>query len=121
MEYGVDSISLTAMLAGAKMLDYIGLKYLYAGEIAGFWKQLNEKPSRSDFRLLIGIETRAKYHSRTSDMMDAIIETKELFQRAWLNEYTPYRLGVALGKYDLEFQFWLKFQRRLERITFPRR
>ena len=118
MKYGIDTISLTAMLAGAKMLDYIGLKYLYTGEIAGYWKQLNEKPSRSDFRLLIGLETRAKYHSRTSDMMDAIIETKEIFQKAWLNEYTPYRLGVALGKYDLEFQFWLKFQRRLESLSF---
>ena len=118
MKYGIDSISLTAMLAGARMLDYIGLKYLYAGEIAGFWKQLTDKPSASDFRLLIGIETRAKYHSRTSDMLDAITETKEIFQKAWLNEYTPFRLGFALGKYDMEFQFWLRFQRRLENLSF---
>jgi hypothetical protein len=118
MKYGIDTISLTAMLAGARMLDYIGLKYLYAGEIAEFWKQLNAKPSRSDFRLLIYRETSAKYHSRTSDMLDAIIETREIFQKAWLNEYTPFRLGVSLGKYDLEFQFWLRFQRRLENLNY---
>jgi hypothetical protein len=118
LKYGIDTISLTAMLAGARMLDYIGLKYLYAGEIAGFWKQLTENPSAAEFRLLISIETRAKYHSRTSDMLDAIIETKEIFQKAWLNEYTPFRLGNALGKYDMEFQFWLRFQRRLESLSF---
>jgi hexosaminidase len=118
MKYGIDTISLTAMLAGARMLDYIGLKYIYAGEISGFWKQLNEKPNRNDFRLLIGWETTFKYHSRTSDLMDAIIETKEIFQKAWLNEYSQFRLGVALGKYDLEYQFWLRFQRRLESLNY---
>ncbi len=118
MKYGIDTTSLTAMLAGARMLDYIGLKYLYAGEIAGFWKQLSEKPSASEFRLLISIESRAKYHSRTSDMMDAIIEVKEIFKKAWLNEYTSFRLGNAMGKYDHEFQFWLSFQRSLENLSY---
>lgn len=118
LKSGVDTTSLLAMLAGAKMLDYIALKYLYAGEIADYWKQLNEKPSTADFRLLISIETKAKYHSKTSDMLDAIIETKELFQKVWLNEYTPFRLGIALGKYDMEFQFWLRFQRRLENLSY---
>jgi hexosaminidase len=118
LKYGIDTISLTAMLAGARMLDYISLKYLYAGEINGFWNKLTENPNAADFRLFIGIESRAIYHSRVSDMMDAITETKELFKKAWMNEYTPYRSGIAFGKYDLEFQFWLKFQRRLENLSF---
>lgn len=118
LKYGVDTTSLFAMLAGAKMLDYIALKYLYASEIADLWKQFNEKPNAADFRLLISIETKAKYHSKTSDMLDAIIETKEIFQKAWLNEYTPFRLGIALGKYDMEFQFWLRFQRCLENLSY---
>jgi hexosaminidase len=118
LKYGIDTTSLVAMLAGARMLDYIGLKYLYAGEIADFWKQLSEKPSTGDFRLLIYEETGSKYHSRTSDMMDAIMATKEIFRRAWLNEYTPFRLEVALGKFDLEYQYWLKFQRRLQSLNY---
>jgi hexosaminidase len=118
MKYKTDTLSLTAMLAGARMLDYIGLKYLYAGEIGGYWKRLTDNPNASDFRLLVSIETRAKYHSRTSDMLDAISETKEIFRKAWLNEYTTFRLDYALGKYDLEFQFWLKFQRRLETLSY---
>jgi hexosaminidase len=114
MKYGIDTTSLVATLAGARMLDYIGLKYLYAGEIADFWKQIGEKPGRDNYRLLIEIETNSRIHGRTADMLDAIIATKEIFRRAWLNEYTPFRLGVILGKFDLEFQYWLRFQRNLE-------
>jgi hexosaminidase len=118
LKYGIDTISLTAMLAGARMLDYIDLKYIYAGEIAGFWKHLNENPNPADFRLFVSIETRAIYHSRVSDLIDAITETKEIFQKAWNNEYTPFRLNIALAKYDLELYFWIKFQRNLESLTF---
>ncbi len=51
-------------------------------------------------------------------MLDAIIEVKEIFRKAWLNEYTPFRLGIAMGKYDHEFQFWLSFQRSLENLSY---
>lgn len=118
LEYGIDTTSLFAMFTGAKMLDYVALKYIYASEIYDFWKQLDKDPGAKNFKALVHHETRARYHSRTSDMLDAIIETKELFQKAWLNEYTPFRLGIALGKYDMEFQFWLKFQRRLENLNY---
>jgi hypothetical protein len=49
-------------------------------------------------------------------MLDAIIEVKEMYRQAWLNEYRTFRLGVGLGKYDLEFQSWLKLQRRMDDI-----
>lgn len=118
LKYGVDTTSLITMLAGARMLDYLAMKYIYASEIAGFWKKMNENPTGENFWTLITIETRDKYHSRISDMLDMIMITKGAFRRAWLNEYTPFRLEYALGKYDLEFQYWLKLQRRLENLPF---
>ena len=118
LKYGIDTTSLTTMLAGAKMLDYIALKYLYAGEIGGFWKHLGENPNSNDFYLLVRRETGAQYHSRTSDMMDEIIETKEHFLKAWQNEYSPFRLGIAIGKFDEEFQFWLRFQRHVQELRY---
>jgi hypothetical protein len=118
LKSGIDTTSLISMLAGAQMLDYLAMKYIYASEIAGFWKQMNENPTGENFWTLITIETRDRYHSRISDMLDAIMITKEIYKRAWLNEYTPFRLGVGLGKYDLEFQYWLKLQRRLENLPF---
>ncbi len=55
----------------------------------------------------------ADYHSKTFYMMDDIMEVKEMFKKAYLNEYEPFRLGIAMGKFDYEFQFWLRLQRRL--------
>ncbi len=111
-----DTITLFAMLTGAKTLDFLALKYIYAGEIADFWKQLDEAGNKDEMRRWMHMEVSFKYHTRTSDMLDAVIELKEMYQKSWLHEYTTFRLGVGLGKYDLEFQYWLKLQRRLDEI-----
>ena len=116
LKFRMDTITLYAMLTGAKMLDYLALKYIYAGEIADFWKQLEEEENKDEMRRWMHMEVSFKYHTRTSDMLDAIIELKEMYERAWLNEYTTFRLGVGLGKYDLEFQYWLRMQRRMDEI-----
>jgi hexosaminidase len=113
----MDTSMLFTLYTGARMLDYLALKYLYAGEIDGFWKQINESANKSETMGKLYMELPFKYHTRTSDMLDGIIAVKELFHRAWLMEYTNFRLGVALGKFDLEYQFWLKFQRRLEQLN----
>lgn len=116
LEYGKDTITLYAMLTGAKMLDYLALKYIYAGEMADFWNQLEEAEDKDEMRRWLHMEVSFKYHTRTSDMLDAVIELKEMYEKAWLNEYTTFRLGVGLGKYDLEFHYWLKMQRRMDEI-----
>jgi hypothetical protein len=33
-----------------------------------------------------------------------------------MDEYTPYRLGAVLGKWDAEFQYWWSLQRRLNKF-----
>jgi hexosaminidase len=116
LTFNTDTISLFAMLVGAKMLDQLSLKYLYALEISELVKQAMENPDKEKSLGTIGNEVTFKYHTRTSDMLDGIIEIKNIFQKAWLDEYTSFRLGVALGKYDQEFQFWLRVQRRLGNI-----
>ncbi len=113
---GIDTSILFTLYTGARMLDYLAIKYIYAGEIADFWKQINESSNRIETMRKLYMELVYKYHTRTSDLLDVIMSTKELFSKAWLLEYTPFRLGVALGKYDYEYQFWLKFQLRLERL-----
>ena len=118
LKYNIDTVSLTAMLAGAQMLDYIGLKYIYAGEIGETWKQVSENMNPTDFYLLIQREMGSKIHSKTEDMMDAIFLTKEIFHKAWLNEYTSFRLDIALNKYDQEFNFWWRFQRSLLNLKY---
>jgi hypothetical protein len=116
LKYNMDTITLYAMLTGAKSLDYLALKYIYAGEIADLWSQLEEAEDKDEMRRWMHMEVSFKYHTRTSDMLDAVIELKEMYEKAWRNEYNDFRLGVGLGKYDLEFQYWLKMQRRMDEI-----
>ncbi len=47
-------------------------------------------------------------------MFDAIVETKEMFRKAWLNEYTDFRLGIPMAKFDMELQFRFKVRKRLD-------
>ena len=116
LKTGVDTTTVFAMLTGAKMLDYLALKYIYAGEISEFWNQLESSSNKDEMLHWLRMEVTFKYHTRTQDMMDAIMEMKELYRQAWLNEYRTFRLGVGLGKYDLEYQSWLKFQRRMDDV-----
>jgi hexosaminidase len=116
LKEGIDTSNLFTLYTGARMLDYLALKYLYAGEIADFWKQINESSNKIETMRKLYMELAFKYHTRTSDLLDGIMATKVLFRKAWLMEYTTYRLEVALGKFDYEYQFWLKFQLRLEQL-----
>ncbi|MEJ7767259.1 MAG: beta-N-acetylhexosaminidase [Chitinophagaceae bacterium] len=132
MKSGVDSGTLFTMLVGAKELDLLALKYLYAGEISSFYNEFKDGKERNtgndrDFSRLMS-EIVADYHSKAFYMMSDIKELKEMFRKAYLNEYEPFRLGIAMGKFDQEFSFWLRLQRRLwtarqhyfEKGTLPR-
>jgi hypothetical protein len=113
----VDPVTVKALLVGARMLDYTGLKYIYAVEISRFWQELGDHPSKHDVITLIGLESGAIYHSRTEDMLDGISQLRDHFREAWLEEYKPFRLTLALSKYDSEFQFWWLLQRRLQHLN----
>ena len=46
--------------------------------------------------------------------MDRITNLKPAYRAAWLQEYTPYRLGSALGRWDAEYQYWRGVQQKLQ-------
>jgi hypothetical protein len=117
LKFGVDTVTLYSMLVGARELDLLALKYLYAGEIAGFYNEFKDGKPRNtandrDFSRLMS-EISADYHSKAFYMMGDIMQVKEMFRKAYLNEYEPFRLEIAMGKFDYEFTFWLRLQRRL--------
>ena len=37
-----------------------------------------------------------------------------MFRRAWLNEYTDYRLDIPMARFDKEIHFWIGVQQRLD-------
>lgn len=115
LKSGIDTTSLFTMLVGAKELDLLAMKYLYAGSIAEMHKKYSKKRDLKEFRMIMG-EITAYYHSKTVDLFDAIVETKEMFRQAWLNEYTSFRLGIPMAKFDMELQYWFKVQKRLDTL-----
>jgi hexosaminidase len=108
-----DTSSVFAYKTGARMLDYLALKYLYAIEITDLWNQFYKYSDKDEWKKIIFYEVAFKYHTRTSDMMDAIFQLKEMFAEASSHEYGTSRKKVALAKYNNEFQFWWKLQLKL--------
>ena len=113
-ELGADPESLSVFLLGARMLDYAGLRYIYAAEMSDFWKQLGSKPAKRDVEFLVGTEINDAAHSRVADLIDAAGTLYETYRAAWESEYTPYRMRSALLKWDTECQYWWKMQRQLQ-------
>jgi hexosaminidase len=106
--------SLGSLLLGARLLDYAGMKFLYAVEIADIFAKLGaSSPSRTDLSFWLGRQMGDRNHSRAGDLMDLITQLRDLYRAAWQAEYTPYRLGSALGRFDAEYEYWRRFQARL--------
>ncbi|HZQ43606.1 MAG TPA: glycoside hydrolase family 20 zincin-like fold domain-containing protein [Acidobacteriaceae bacterium] len=105
---------LDTFIFGAQAVDLAATKFIYAGEIAKAWQSLPPHPTREQFDDAVGRNVSNETHSRMMDMMDELTGTRELYRKAWLEQYTPYRMNTALGHWDAEFQFWLRAQRNFE-------
>ena len=108
-----DTYSLSSLVVAARMLDYAGMKYIYALEIAGYFKTLGSHPSRSDVQFYLGWESSARNHGRIMDLMDEISDLREAYRSAWLAEYTDHRLRSVLGRWEAEYEYWRRLQTRL--------
>lgn len=103
---------LQSHLVGARLLNFAALKFLYALEMTERWKELG--PKLSGEQLWYDWESEVVYadHGRLPDLMDAITELRTDYRTAWLAEYTPYRLGTALGRWDAEYEYWRRMQEK---------
>lgn len=93
-----------AMELGARRIDWMGMKFQIADEVAQgvhalatldtvTWKELAE---------FTGI------NGKLQDMRDGWVLTRELFERSWRYENRPYWLGNNLARYDVETQRWVQ-------------
>lgn len=117
LSLGGDPFTLSSLLLQARLLDYAGMKYIFAAESDDFWRQLGPQPKSGDLHFLLFSEINGQNHSRIEDLMDRIPELREAYRAAWLAEYTPYRLGTAMGKWEAEFQYWWSLSRRLSKFA----
>jgi len=118
---GADPLTLRSFLVAARLLDYAGMKFLYAIEIPERWQKLGPRPDSSLWWNEFEAEVIEQNHGRIIDLMEIIADLKEDYRAAWLSEYTPYRLATALGRWDGEFHYWRAMQERLRAFSRTRK
>ncbi len=108
-----DNGSLPSLVVAARMLDYAGMKDLYALDIAGYFRMLGSHPSHDDVEFYLGWQSSARNHGRIMDLMDEISDLRGAYRSAWLAEYTDHRLRSVLGRWEAEYEYWRRLQTRL--------
>jgi hexosaminidase len=112
-EAGVGADELQGLLVESRMLDYTALRYQYAVEMVAAWKHLGSHPARAQLDNDFDNIVVSQQHGKLPDLMEGISELKPQYEKAWLAEFTSYRLGAALGRWDAEYEFWRRLQARL--------
>lgn len=102
--------TLESLLLGARMLGYVCMRDLYAVEIEDWHKRLGARPSSDDAHFHLGTQGASRNHGRLADLMDEATALREAYREAWLKEYTTWRLGSALGRWDAEYEYWRRLQ-----------
>ena len=115
---GADPATVNNLMVGNQLLDYAGEKFQTALDLSDLWQKLGPKRPDPD-RWWNEWESQVVYqdHSRVVDLMDAITELRPLYRAEWLDEYSPYRLASALGRWDAEYEYWRRLQQRLQQFS----
>lgn len=100
--------ALTAMDLGARRLDFIGLKFRLAQEIAAdyaqaFAQQHDKTQQTATNRML---EEISSDNGRCQDLRDGFSALKAEYSQVWLGENRPYWLNNVTVRYDLEIEQW---------------
>ncbi len=103
-----ESAALDAMELGAHRIDFIGMKFQLADEIAEAYAKayaMKDDPKRNTEarELLYSISS---MNGRCQDLRDGYSELKTAYQANWLAENRPYWLENVLVRYDLRIQLW---------------
>ena len=105
---------LESFLYSAQNIDLAGMKFLYAVEIADAWASLSRRPTREAFSAVLSQSYSNEAHSRAMDMMDGVSETQRVYEAAWRQQYTLYRMGTAMSRWSSELEYWRRVQTNLE-------
>jgi hexosaminidase len=98
-----ETSALDAMELGARRIDWLAAKFLFADFIAKAFANASADTARARQYLgeLSGI------NGRFQDMRDGFALTRDMFEQAWRRENRPYWLTNALARFDVEIQRWV--------------
>lgn len=100
--------ALDAIEMGARRMDFIGMKFQFADEIAAHYRAaLDSIASRGNPTHDL-TEIASQINSRTQDLRDGYTLGRELYERSWREENRPYWLYNVTNRYDLAAQTWIR-------------
>jgi hexosaminidase len=109
--------ALDALALGARRIDFIGMKFQFADEIAhayaDAWSQQAVIPRSRASSDLVEI---SNANGRCQDLRDGYTLTRELFEQAWLRDNRPYWLQNVLAQYDMGIQLWITRARQFDTL-----
>ncbi|HEX6771567.1 MAG TPA: glycoside hydrolase, partial [Acidobacteriaceae bacterium] len=109
--------ALDALALGARRIDFIGMKFQFADEIArsyaDAWSQAGVTQHSRAFSDLVQI---SNANGRCQDLRDGYTITRELFEQAWRRDNRPYWLQNVLAQYDMAIQLWIARSRQFDTL-----
>ena len=101
--------ALDAMELGARRMDFVGLKFEEADEIASIYSQARaiagDKSRWDEVSELL--ETIGSNNGKMQDMRDGYTQLGQLYSQAWLRDNRPYWLATNMARYDRAAQMWI--------------
>ena len=116
LDAGASESDIEPYLVECRLLDYAGMKFQYAVEISNEWDALGPKPAADKLGNDFDNLAVSQLHGKIPDLMEAITELKPQYEKAWLGEFTSYRMAAELGRWDAEYEYWRKLQANLFRV-----
>jgi hypothetical protein len=109
--------ALDALALGARRIDFIGMKFQFADEIAhayaDAWSEQAVTPHSRASSDLVEI---SNANGRCQDLRDGYTLTRELFEQTWLRDNRPYWLQNVLAQYDMGIQLWITRARQFDSL-----
>jgi hexosaminidase len=115
---GADPETVNSLLIGSEMLDYAGKKFQTPLDLTTIWNTFGGKrPDAERWWNEWEVQVTHYDHSYVTDLMESIMDMKPAYRAEWLEEYTPYRMGSALGRWDAEYQYWRGVHEKLRHFN----
>jgi hexosaminidase len=103
--------AIDALELGARRMDFIGLKFQLADEIAQGYQRAYDMRTTTDHKQRMAIASELSDingpNGRIADIRDAYSLIRDLYQQAWLRSNRSYGLRPVLEHYDYTIGLWL--------------
>jgi len=100
-----EQAALEAMEVGARRLDFIGMKFQFAEEIAQMYARASTPINAQTSNDLNDINS--PLNGRINDLKEGYVLGREVYEHAWGNENRPTYLGNLTNRYDAAAQLWI--------------